>query len=242
MAPSLVLRGAPRDLKPRAYQCAELEPVPRISLVFPLGMFTMTQLWSVEAPSRPARHTVQSALALGCAPPTPRSVSAPCEHVTTRIVDRGALGGKSLFTASLLSSLCWRIHLPPCMTFLSTWMPMPPSSRTSLATSVTGWSMTGVTGTPFAMQAWMKVHLSSKSKSLLFVASAVIVVSRQLWRQSWNQSVGASSDRRKQSAALFSRPFALRQTDPTKLAIGMTIMIAKTAAMREEAKIARGTP
>ena len=58
----------PRDPS-GAYQCAELDPVPKvcaplgsgISSAEPLSSSesgtTMTQLWSVEAPARPARQT-----------------------------------------------------------------------------------------------------------------------------------------------------------------------------------------
>mmetsp|Transcript_26546 Transcript_26546/g.84194 ORF Transcript_26546/g.84194 Transcript_26546/m.84194 type:complete len:318 (-) Transcript_26546:385-1338(-) len=242
--PSAVLRGAPRDFQPRAYQCAELEPVPRTSLLCDSGTLTMTLLWSVAAPARPARQTVQSALALVAWPslPAPRSFSAPREPVTTRSVESGAFSGSSCFTALQLSSLSCRIQRPPCITFLSTWMPMPPSSSTSLATSVTGWSITGVTAMSFFWQAWMKRHLSSSSKSALLVASAVMEARRQLRRQSWNQSVGASRDLRKHSAAEASRPWYLRHREPTSAAQGISTAMAKTALARERAQSDSGTP
>mmetsp|Transcript_58757 Transcript_58757/g.157043 ORF Transcript_58757/g.157043 Transcript_58757/m.157043 type:complete len:270 (-) Transcript_58757:41-850(-) len=166
--PSTVLTGAPQALRPRQYQCFEEDPEPRVSLVRASGTLNMTQLWSVPEPARPARQTEHSALAAVPLPPAaPIASSAPREPVTTRIVDRGALSGRSFCTASQLSSFSCRIHLPPCITFFSTWMPIPPSSFTSFAIKVTGLSMTGVTGIFFSRQLDMNFHLSSRSKSLL---------------------------------------------------------------------------
>ncbi|CAK0840358.1 unnamed protein product [Prorocentrum cordatum] len=121
-------------------------------------------------------------------------------------------------------------------------MPIPPSSFTSFAMSVTGSLMTGVTGIFLSRQADMNFHLSSRSKSLLFVARAVIDASRQLSCQSWIQSVGASSERRKHSAADSSIPRSLRHHEPQNATVGMTKRMAATAEARDRAQNDSGTP
>mmetsp|Transcript_47680 Transcript_47680/g.138918 ORF Transcript_47680/g.138918 Transcript_47680/m.138918 type:complete len:245 (-) Transcript_47680:370-1104(-) len=244
MDPSIVLNGMPKDFQPRAYQCAELDAVPNISLVLPLGTFTMTQLWSVLAPRRPARQTVVRVWALVPSGTSfmPSFGSAPREPVSTRMVDNGAFSGSSCLSSSLLSSFSCKIQLPPWSTFFNTWIPMPPSSMTSLATNVTGLSMTGVTGSPLSKHALMNFHLSSISKSLLCVASAVIDANRQFNRHNCNQSLGASNERSKHSAAEDSRPCNFRQHEPKNAAVGITNNVVNTACTRERAQRDNGTP
>mmetsp|Transcript_79739 Transcript_79739/g.257960 ORF Transcript_79739/g.257960 Transcript_79739/m.257960 type:complete len:227 (+) Transcript_79739:577-1257(+) len=203
----------------------------------------MMQLWSVLAPCRPARQTVAKVCAFDRATDaTPKSAKAPWEPVSTRIVERGASDGSKLLTASQLSNFSCKIQRPPWSTFLRTWMPMPPSSRQSFATSVTGQSMTGVTGIFFSRQFWMKTHLSSSSKSLLWVARDVMEARRQFSRQSWNQSVGANRERPKHSAAESSRPCHFRHQAPTKATEGSKTSTDSTAWTRERAQTERGTP
>lgn len=88
----------------------------------------------------------------------------------------------------------------------------------------------------------MNSHLSSMSKSLLFVANATMEASRQFNRQSWNQSVGSRIVRLKQMLASSSMPFHFRHKEPTKAAKGIKKIPASTAVNFDHAQIESGTP
>merc|ERR1712129_136255 len=104
----------PSDFQPMAYQCADVEAVPRSSLTFPFGTLTIMQLWSVLAPLRPALHTEARVFTRTSSPAfEPSAFRAPCEPVSTRIVDKGEPSGSSFFTASQLSNFSCKIQRPP---------------------------------------------------------------------------------------------------------------------------------